>query len=99
MRLIGRGSYGAVYEIERDMLGETEKAAMKVISIPENGSDIKEMYANGYDEESITAFFIVGEYSLMRKLNGCSNAVSCDDVRYVRHDDGIGYISISRWNC
>ena len=34
VRLIGRGSFGAVYEIERDVFGHKEKAAMKLISIP-----------------------------------------------------------------
>lgn len=29
VRLIGRGSFGAVYEIQRDILGDTEKAAVK----------------------------------------------------------------------
>ena len=40
VRLIGRGSFGAVYEIERDVLGEKEKAALKVITIPQSSSDI-----------------------------------------------------------
>ena len=97
VRLIGRGNYGAVYEIERDMLGEKEKAALKVISIPQNDSDIGEMYSDGYDDESITSTFqehlksIVAEYTLMRKLNGSANVVNCDDVRYVQHDDGFGW--------
>ena len=97
VRLIGRGSFGSVYEIERDVLVEREKAALKVISIPQNESDISEMYSDGYDDESITSTFkehlksIVAEYSLMRKLNGSSNVVNCDDVRYVQHDDGIGW--------
>ena len=97
VRLIGRGSFGAVYEIERDMLGEKEKAALKVITIPQNDSDISEMLSDGYDDESITSTFkehlksIVAEYSLMRKLNGSSYVVNCDDVRYVQHDDGIGW--------
>ena len=97
VRLIGRGSFGAVYEIERDVLGEKEKAALKVISIPQSDSDISEMYSDGYDDESITSTFkehlksIVSEYSLMRKLNGSANVVNCDDVRYVQHDDGFGW--------
>ena len=97
VRLIGRGSFGAVYEIERDMLGEKEKAALKVITIPQNDSDISEMRSDGYDDESITSTFkehlksIVAEYSLMRKLNGSAYVVNCDDVRYVQHDDGIGW--------
>jgi len=96
-KLIGRGSFGAVYEIQRDMLGETEKAALKVISIPQNSSDIEELYNDGYDDESITSTFqghlksIVAEYTLMRKMNGCANIVNCDDVRHIRHDDGIGW--------
>ena len=97
VKLIGRGSFGEVYEIERNIFGEIEKAALKVITIPQNASDIDEMYSDGYDEESITSTFqnhlksIVAEYSMMRKMNGCANIVSCDDVRYIQHDDGIGW--------
>ena len=97
VRLIGRGSFGAVYEIERDMLGEKEKAALKVITIPQSSSDIDELYGEGYDDESITSTFkaylksIVAEYSLMRKMNGSANVVNCDDVCYVQHDDGFGW--------
>lgn len=97
VRLIGRGSFGAVYEIERKVFDETEKAALKVISIPQNSGDIDDMYSDGYDEESITSTFkshlqsIVAEYSLMRKMNGSANIVNCDDVRYIQHDDGIGW--------
>ena len=97
VRLIGRGSFGAVYEIQRDVFGDIEKAALKVISIPQNESDIEDMYGDGYDDESITSTFknhlksIVSEYSLMRKLNGCNNIVSCDDIRYVQHDNGFGW--------
>ena len=97
VRMIGRGGFGAVYEIQRNIFGDVEKAALKVITIPQNAGDIEELYSDGYDDESITNTFqshlksIVAEYSLMRKLNGCSNIVSCDDIRYVQHDDGIGW--------
>ena len=97
VRLIGRGSFGAVYEIQRDVFGETEKAALKMISIPQSDSDISEMRSDGYDDESITSTFqahlrsIVAEYSLMRKLNGSANVVNCDDVRYVQHKNGFGW--------
>lgn len=97
VRILGRGSYGAVYEIQRDVFGELEKAALKVISIPQNQSEVDELYRDGYDEESIVKTFeshlksIVNEYSLMRKMNGCSNIVHCDDVRYVPKGDGIGW--------
>ena len=97
VRLIGRGSFGAVYEIQRNVFDDVEKAALKVISIPQNASDIDEMYSDGYDEESITSTFqshlksIAAEYSLMRKMNGSANIVNCDDIRYIQHEDGIGW--------
>ena len=43
VRLIGRGSFGSVYEIERDIFGVKEKAALKIISIPQNDSEITEL--------------------------------------------------------
>ena len=98
VQLIGRGSFGAVYEIRRELVdGTTESAAMKVITIPQNPEDISEMYGEGYDDESITASFrahlksIVAEYTLMRKLDGSANAVNCKDISYVQHPDGIGW--------
>lgn len=97
VRLIGCGSFGAVYEIERNIFDEIEKAALKVITIPQSSGDIQEMKSDGYDDESITRIFkshlknIVAEYSLMHKLNGSANVVNCDDVRYIQHDDGIGW--------
>lgn len=95
--LIGSGSFGAVYEIERNVFGEVEKAALKVITIPQHNSDIEELLGEGYDRDSIARTFkgylqnIVNEYSLMRKMNGGANVVNCDDVRCVQHDDKIGW--------
>ena len=97
VRLIGHGNFGAVYEIRRKLGEIEEKAALKVIRLPQSQHDIDEMYSNGYDEEDVTTAFqshldsIISEYSLMRKMNGHTNIVSCDDIRYVQHDDGIGW--------
>lgn len=97
VRLIGRGSFGTVYEIERDVFGDIERAALKVITIPENPADIEDLRVEGYDDESITTRFqgyledIVKEYSTMAKLKGHPNVVYCDDVKYIQHDDGIGW--------
>ena len=95
--IIGRGSFGAVYEIQRDVLGDVEKAALKVISIPQHESDIDEMYSDGYDDESITSTFqnhlksIVAEYTLMKKMSNSANIVHSEDVRYVQHENGFGW--------
>ncbi len=97
VRVIGHGSFGAVYEIQRDVFRKKEKAALKVISIPQHDSDINSLRNDGYDDVTITERFkehlegIVDEYSLMASLKGHPNAVYCDDIKYVQHDDGIGW--------
>ena len=59
VRLIGRGSFGAVYEIKRSILGgEEEFAAMKIISIPQKDSDIEELRSEGCDDASIKTIFL-----------------------------------------
>lgn len=95
--IIGRGSFGTVYQIQRNIFGSVENAALKTISIPRSRNDIDELYSDGYSTESITKLYenhmqnIVSEYSLMRKLSGSANIVNCDDVRFDRHEDGIGW--------
>lgn len=97
IRMIGRGNYGAVYEIQRNNFGMVEKAALKRIAIPQEEGDLEEYYNNGYDEDSLTEVFqshlesVVAEYSLMRKMNGCVNIVNCDDILYEKQEDGIGW--------
>lgn len=97
VRKIGAGGFGAVYEITRDVFGKNETAALKVISIPQNNDEIKDLYDEGYDEGSIVRHYqsyletIVREYSLMLDMKGHPNVVYCDDMRYVKHSDGIGW--------
>ena len=96
-KVIGHGSFGSVYEIERDVFGSIEKAALKLVSIPQGINDIEDLRNDGYDDETITTRFegylhdIVKEYSLMASMKGHPNAVYCDDVKYIQHDDGIGW--------
>ena len=95
--ILGQGSYAAVYEIQRVIFGHTEKAAMKVISLPKHETELEEMRSEGLDDRGIQRVLqeklenIVSEYILMRKLNGCSNVVNCDDVRYQRKESGLGW--------
>ncbi len=97
VELIGSGNFGVVYKVRRFVSGEEQTAAVKVISIPHEESDIRQMLNDGYDEESITAIYkdhlqsIISEYSLMKKLSECPNIVKCDDVRSIQHDNGIGW--------
>lgn len=94
---IGQGSFGSVYKIERELFGNKEYAALKVISIPQSPSEIDELKDDGYDEDSITETIngyvnsIIKEYSTMRKLSGNTNIVNCDEINVIQHENDIGY--------
>ena len=46
VRRIGTGSFGAVYEIEREDFGYTYKSALKVISIPKSEQELIDVKNN-----------------------------------------------------
>ncbi len=97
VRKIGNGSFGNVYEIKRTISSYTEYAALKVITIPRNNDEIRDLRANGYDDESITHYYldtlgrIESEYAMMANLKGHKNIVYCDDIRKIQHEDGFGW--------
>ena len=97
VREIGRGSFGAVYEIERKIGGTMEKAALKRMTIPHNESEITNLRQMGLDDVSVTNMFeaqkesVLKEYLLMRNIGGHTNVVNCDDVSEIMHDDRMGW--------
>ena len=102
---IGKGQFGTVYKISRTMLGITEFAAMKVISIPNDPQQISADFSYGYDKESIAIKYksylddIIKEYQLMMTVKGNPNIVRCDDVSISPHEDGIGWDVFIRMEC
>lgn len=97
VRKIDNGSFGAVYEIRRELFGVIEKAALKHISIPQNENDVEELYSCGYDEASIKSHYesyladIVREYQLMSEMKGHTNVVYCDDIRCSEKKGSLGW--------
>ena len=97
VRLIGKGSFGKVFEISREEYGTTYRAALKVISVPQDEDDVKSRIAGGTDIGSISEYYesilkeIVNENEIMSKLKGNSNIVSYEDHQIIPHGDGIGY--------
>ena len=98
VKKIGQGNYGAVYEIERKHFSRTEKAAMKVISIPRDENEYDMMLISAdYNEDSVRKRITdelhkaEKEYSVMQDLDGRGNIVRYDDFAFVKHEDAIGY--------
>ena len=96
-RLIGEGSFGKVFEIERKDFGKTYKSALKAITIPQNQSEIKNLSMSGMDSDSVTSYFnslvenVAKEFELMSEMKGHSNIVSYEDHKVFKHEDGIGW--------
>ena len=98
VRRIGTGSFGSVYEIEREDFGYTYKSALKVISIPKSEQELIDVKNNvGKSEDSLKAYYqsvaseIVKEFELMYQLRGTTNIVSYEDHKVRKHASGIGW--------
>ena len=98
VREIGRGGFGTVYEISRkDQFGYEEKAALKVIRIPNEAGVIDQFRMDGYDNASISARLkedarkINQEYYLQNQLKGNPNVVRVDENMVTAHEDGLGW--------
>ena len=96
---IGEGSFGVVYEAEREVTGYTEKAAIKYISVPKNESELNAIYAElgTKDRTEVNSYLngvqktIVAEYYQMKEFQGNTNIVSCNDIEVVEKKDMPGY--------
>ena len=96
-RLIGEGSFGKVYEAERQDFGRIYKAAIKIVTIPQSQSEVQSVRGDGMDEAGITAYFrgfveeMVDEFDLMEKLKGTANVVGYEDHEVVEHSGQLGW--------
>ena len=94
--LLGEGSYGKVFRIEREDISGKKSAALKAITIPQSKTEISTMRASLRDEQSVKEYYkdiagkLLNEFNLMAKLKGNSNIVSYEDHNIEPHEDGIG---------
>jgi serine/threonine protein kinase len=95
--LLGEGSFGKVYKVRRDEFGMTYFSAVKIITIPQNDSDLRQMHSEGLDDASARSYFhafvtdIIQEVNLMSEFRGNSNIVSFEDYKVIERTDSIGW--------
>jgi len=95
--IIGEGSFGKVYKAKREEYGETYYSAIKVISIPQNASEIQAAKAEGMDDNSLRTYFHgfvtdwVKEIKLMESLKATQNIVSIEDYKVIEKSDKVGW--------
>lgn len=92
MELLGRGNCGAVYSVRRRDVPDVE-AAVKVIPIPKDESEILALRSEGFTDGEIEAMFrketedMTSEILMMKKFQGMSHFVSIEDCKVVKHPE------------
>lgn len=95
--LIGRGGFGSVYRVSRTVANYTSTAAVKIIDVPSDTSDIKELRSMGMDDASIHDYFgqaarsLMNEIAAMDSLKGSANIVQIEDYQLREQKDGPGW--------
>lgn len=96
-RKLGEGSFGKVFEIQREDFGEVYKAALKIITVPQTEAEIQGAMEEGMSPQQAEQYFygvvedIVREFAIMAKLKGTANVVGYEDHAVIRHQSGIGW--------
>ena len=94
---IGKGSYGVVYKAVRRDNNVESHAAIKIISIPSDSSEVDSLRTEGLDMAGTRTYFkgivddFVSEIQLMESLKGVQNIVSVEDYKVVEKADTIGW--------
>ncbi len=94
---IGKGSFGAVYRAVRKDHNMESVAAIKVISIPQDSSEVETLRSEGMDETEAKTYLndivndFVGEIQLMESMKGVQNIVSVEDYKVVERAGEIGW--------
>ena len=94
---LGRGSYGVVYKAVRRDHNVESYAAIKVISIPSDSSEIDSLRSEGLDLNATRTYLqgivddFVSEIQLMESLKGVQNIVSVEDYKVVEKADELGW--------
>lgn len=95
--MLGEGAFGKVYKAVREEHSMTTYSAIKVITIPQNGSEVAELKAEGLDDNSTKTYFqgivddFINEIKLMESMKGISNIVSVEDFKVLEKQDVLGW--------
>lgn len=94
---LGKGSFGVVYKAVRRDHNVESYAAIKVISIPSDSSEIDSLRSEGLDMNATRTYLqgvvndFVSEIQLMESLKGVQNIVSVEDYKVVEKTGEIGW--------
>lgn len=102
VELIGRGAFGEVFKVKKEKLGEVFYSAVKVIRIPQDENEIREMMADGYTSQSIRNYYesiaeeLMNEIELLEELKSVGNVVNIEEFDICEQKEGIGWETFIR---
>ena len=97
VRRINRGSFGVVYEAVRTDYSVESRAAIKVISIPQDEAELDSMCSVGLTADATKTYLrevvndFANEIRLMESFKGFQNIVSVEDYKVVERTDRVGW--------
>lgn len=97
VREIGRGTFGVVYEAARQEHSVTSRSAIKVISIPQNQSEVDSLRSEGLTRNETRTYLqgvvndFISEIQIMESFKGVQNIVSVEDYKVVEREQEIGW--------
>ena len=97
VKLLGKGSLGAVYEIHKSDRDNPEKAALKVIHVPENDDEAEKFQYLGMYHQSTDSYYkvmvdeIQNVIKTMQRFVGNSYIVSYEDYAIRKRYYQVGY--------
>ena len=89
---IGKGAFGTVYKVKRTQMGNVSYAAVKVLRIPQNKNEARDLESSGMDSDSIYEYFsemvknLMSEIQIMESLKSANNIVAIEDYEVVQID-------------
>lgn len=94
VEVLGKGGFGCVYKAKREKFGKTLYSAIKIVRIPNDESEMKEMITSGFSKEQIKEYYynsvkmLIDEIRLMDKLKSASYIEGIEDFEVIEYDLG-----------
>ena len=96
---LGHGGFGSVYRIRREEYGDVSYAALKIVRLPSDENEVRELETEGVSASSYYRDMVSDmkkEISLMVSLKGASNIVTIEDYKIYELKNDAGWILFIR---
>ena len=96
VELVGEGTFGSVYKAKKEVYGNISYAAIKVIEIPKEPREIRDLQQSDMDESSIKAFYedmihnLMSEIQIMESMKSAYGIVGIEDYKVVERTFEMG---------